>query len=102
MDRREYRLRHFPALLARWRGSWAHMHELTCSHQSLLIHLTQPDSRNYLEIACIAPETINGVVVWPDSDITVQICDTEGFLVEDKGAGVSIRTASVEISEGIY
>ena len=94
-------LRHFAALLSRWRGSHAQMAELTDSHRTLRVVLRREGHNGHLSIACIYPLTIHAPVEWSDAEITIGLHGTEDFIVTDTRADVRIVTGSVEVSERV-
>jgi hypothetical protein len=98
-ERRRDRLRHFPTLLARWRGGRARMWELTISLKTLTIRVERKGVSGNLHVCCIAPTHINGPVYWDDSDIEIQLAEDETFVVRDVRAGLEVRTMNVEIAE---
>ncbi len=99
-DRRDEVLRHFPTLLARWRGVSARLWELTKSHPTLRITLCEDGRSGSLEIACLDPEHISAPLRWEDSDIHVEKAAGDGlFDVVDERARVRISSCGVEIAE---
>jgi hypothetical protein len=98
-DRRPDMLRHFPTLLGRWAGAWATMSELTDSHRTLRIVLTQDSRAGRLVVACIDPLFIHGPVQWPKAHIGVALHGDDGFVVTDTAADVRIITGKVEVAE---
>jgi len=103
-ERRDGRLdmlRHFPALLSRWRGSHAQMTELTTSHRTLRIVLRREGHSGHLLIACIYPLTIHAPAEWTDADVTIGLHGAEDFVVTDTRADVRVVTGSVEVAEHV-
>jgi len=97
-DRRDEILRHFPALLNRWRGVDARLWTLSSAHPILLIVLCDHQRPGSLEIACIAPERIEAPHRWTNSNLNIQN-DGDLFRVIDEGARVLISRCGVEIKE---
>ena len=88
MDRRDDILRHFPTLLARWRGSYARLASLTESHPSLSIRLFQEEHPGCLVVS-IYPDHIHSPRTWEDADITVsKDPDGDDYIIRDERAGV--------------
>jgi hypothetical protein len=98
-DGRNDMLRHFPTLLGRWQGAWATMSELTNSHRTLRIVLSQDSRAGRLIVACLDPLFIHGPVQWPDARIEVALHKDNGFVITDTAADVRIITGSVEVKE---
>ncbi len=92
-------LRHFPTLLARWRGGNASLHSLTSSHRAIKILITKSGADGNLQLACLGPIAISGPFEWNDSDITIGLSENGGFVVRDATAGFELETESVEIAE---
>ncbi len=98
MDRRDDILRHFPELLARWRGADARLWTLSSSLPTLVILLYEPERPGCLEIACIGPERIEALHHWKHSNIEVEK-EADMFKVVDTAAHVQITRCGVEIKE---
>lgn len=64
------RLRHFPALLSRWRGGRARFWSYTVSHTTLVIRVERTGVLGNLEVSC-CPTHIVGPVEWFDADIEI-------------------------------
>jgi hypothetical protein len=94
-------LRHFPTLLARWRGGYARMYELSISHTTLTIRVERKGVRGNLHVACLAPTHIHGPVEWNDCDIEILLVNDERFIVRDVRAGVEVQAGSVEVAENL-
>ena len=92
-------LRHFPTLLARWRGAHATMSELTRSLRTLRIVMRREGQNGHLEIACVYPLFIHGPVEWSCADIMVALHGDADFVVTDAAADVQVISGSVEIKE---
>lgn len=97
-ERRQDRLRHFPTLLARWRGGRAKMWELTVSLKTLTIRIERKGVHGNLHVSCIGPIHIQGPVYWDDSDIEIVPLE-HGLIVRDARAGLEIHTENVEVAE---
>ena len=93
------RLRHFPTLLARWRGGRAKMWELTISLKTLTIRIERTGVRGNLHVACMSPTHIHGPVYWDDCDIEIALVEGGGVIVRDVRAGLEIHAAHVEVAE---
>jgi hypothetical protein len=98
-DGRLDRLRHFPTLLARWRGAKATMTELTLSLRTLRIVLRREGQSGHLLVACVYPFFIHGPVEWDTANITVALHGDKDFVVTDAAADVRVISASVEVKE---
>jgi hypothetical protein len=99
-ERKRDKLRHFPTMLARWRGGHARMWELTVSLKSLTIRVERKGVTGNLHVACIGPVHIQGPVCWDMSDIEIVLPEDHGnFVVRDVRAGVEIETESIELKE---
>lgn len=95
--------------LARWNGGTARLYELSVSHPSLRIRLTQEERRQgwYLEIACLEPEWIQGPRVWGNCQIEILAhqqlrSGEEGFRIVDVNANLIVETTSLEVNECQY
>ena len=99
MDRRTEILRHFPTLLARWRGADAQLREMTLSHRTLRLFLQSPNRNGFLLVACIDPLHIEAPVSWTNACLEITVDDRDGYFVCDSKARVGIRTGSVEVKE---
>jgi len=98
-DRRLDMLRHFPTLLARWRGAHATMAELTLSLRTLRIVMRREGRSDHLVVACVYPFFIHGPVEWSGADIPVALHGDKDFVVTDSAADVRVISASVEVKE---
>jgi hypothetical protein len=98
MNRREDMMRHFPTLLARWRGADARLWNLTQSHPTLTILLTKDDTPGCLLVSCGSPIRIEASRYWNDADIHVEIAQ-DMFNVIDERADMRIFECSVEVKE---
>lgn len=98
-ERRRDMLRHFPTLLARWRGANAQLWELTISIKTLRIRLERSGVQGNLQVACVGPTYIHGPVYWEDCDLEVVLAEDESFIVRDVRAGLEIHAALVEMAE---
>jgi hypothetical protein len=98
-DRRLETLRHFPTLLARWRGAKAIMTELTPSLRTLRIVLRREGQNGHLLVACIYPAFIHGPVEWDAANITVALHGDNDFAVSDTAADLKVVSAGVEVKE---
>ncbi len=98
MDRREDMMRHFPTLLARWKGANARLWNLTQSHPTLTILLTKEDAPGCLIVSCISPERIESPRYWDDAEIRVELAQNM-FVVSDDRAEVRISECGVEVKE---
>ena len=98
MDRRADILRHFPKMLARWKGAQARLWTLTSSLPTLTILLTKPDDPGCLLIRCGSPDRIESPQHWADSDIQIEL-GAQLFCVIDKFADVRISECEVSLTE---
>jgi hypothetical protein len=98
-ERRQDRLRHFPTLLARWRGGRAKMWELTVSLKTLTIRIERTGVHGNLHVSCLGPSHIQGPVYWEDADIEVVPLEDGPFIVRDVRAGLKIQTENVAVAE---
>jgi hypothetical protein len=98
-ERRRDRLRHFPTLLARWRGGRAKMWELTVSLKTLTIRIELKGVHGNLHVACLGPTHIHGPVHWDDCDIEIVLVEAGKFVVRDVRADLEIHTENVELAE---
>lgn len=99
MDRRNEIMKHFPALLSRWKGKSARLWNLSSSHPTLCIVLYGNDRTGSLEVACIDPERIEAPLRWENSDIQIGKAQNGMFKVIDQKAGVLISDCVVETKE---
>jgi len=83
------RLRHFPTMLARWRGGRARHWEYSVSHTTLTIRVVREEVFGNLHITCWADD-IKGPVAWENSDVTISHRAEGGLVIEDRGTGVLI------------
>jgi hypothetical protein len=97
-ERMRDRLRHFPKMLARWRGARARMWELTTSHKTLTIRLERPGSNENLHVSCY-PVHIHGPVEWNNCDLEVSLTDAGKWFIKDATAGLEILAEGVEVKE---
>lgn len=98
MDRREGMMRHFPTLLARWKGADARLWNLTQSHPTLTILLTKEDVPGCLIVSCGSPKRIESPRCWDDAEIRVEL-GQDMFNVIDDRAEMQICECSVEVKE---
>lgn len=98
MDRRTDMMRHFPAMLERWRGADARLWTLTSGHPTLTILLTRPNKKQCLLIHYASPASIEAPRHWSPSDIHVELAE-EMFRVRDTQSAVSIEECGVSLSE---
>ena len=98
-ERRQDRVRRFPTLLARWRGGYAKMWELTVSLKTLTIRVERRMVRGNLHVACLCPSYIQGPVDWEDCDLEVVLTEDRSFIVRDVRAGMEVRAANVHLEE---
>src|SRR5687768_10359900 len=98
-ERRRDSLRHFPTLLARWRGGRARMWEFTISHKVLTIRIEREGVRGDLHVACGDTSHIHGPVDWNDCDIEIVLDQVDGYVVRDVRAGLEIHAGKVEVAE---
>jgi hypothetical protein len=98
-DGRLDRLRHFPTLLARWRGAKAVMTELTLSLRTLRIVLRREGQGGHLLVACVYPLFIHGPVEWNAANLTIALHGDKDFVVTDAAADFRVISASVEVKE---
>ncbi len=100
MDNRDDIMRHFPTLLARWKGASGRLWELTSSHPILRIALYDNDRSGCLEVICIDPERIEAPRHWKNADIVIEKTGGNGlFNVIDRAASVYITNCGVEVKE---
>ncbi len=93
-------LRHFPTILARWRGGRARLWEYRVSHCSLTIRIERAGVLGNLHIDCSA-ELIHGPVAWDNAEIAISL-DAEGrFLIEDRAAGFRVVCYCPSLSENV-
>jgi hypothetical protein len=92
------RLRHFPTMLARWRGARAKMWELTVGHKSLTIRLERAGSCDNLHVSCF-PIHIRGPVTWDNCDLEVSLTDEGKWLIRDAVAGLEVLAEGVDVAE---
>ena len=97
-ERQRDRLRHFPTMLARWRGARAKMWQLTVSLKTLTIRLERPGSNENLHVSC-HPIHIHGPVVWDNCDLEISPTDAGKWVIKDATAGVEILAEGVEVKE---
>jgi hypothetical protein len=92
-------VRHFPTILARWKGGSARMWELTTSHSTLTLIITKPSQEGTLGVHCIDPLYVRGPCRWEDSELAVSYNGQGEFVVRDLRADVEVRSGMVEIAE---
>lgn len=91
--------------LKRWNGGTAIFHELTVSHKALYIRVYRQDREGwFLQIACSAPEWMQGQCTWESCNIqiagNVNIKGGKtGFILSDENSGLEIHTVHLESSE---
>ncbi len=98
-ERRRDRLRHFPTLLARWRGGRARMWELTISLKTLTIRIERKGVEGNLHVFCLGPSHIHGPVHWDECNIEMVPLQDGGFIVRDVRADLEIHTENVGVAE---
>jgi len=94
-------LRHFPTLLKRWKGKEMRLYNLTESHRSISIKLSENrynDTLPYLKISCIEPIIMKGSFDYPSSDIEIKQMG-ENYVIYDKTSGFELECAMVEVKE---
>ena len=92
--------------LARWKGADAVMWELTSSHKTLRLVLTEAGRAGNLALSCIDPVSIRGPVRWTSSDLSVTrirlpALDEDGYLVADAVAGLEVMCGGIEVAENV-
>lgn len=92
-------MRHFPKLLRRWHGQRALLKDLTTSHRSVTIKISDNPANSYLIIACLGPRNMRGEFQFDNSHLEVR-CDTEGmYCVYDTAHDFALQCESVEVKE---
>jgi hypothetical protein len=97
-ERQQDQQRHFPTLLARWRGAQATMWELTTSHKTLTIRLERAGSSDRLDISCY-PVHIHGPVTWNNCEIQISPTERGLWTIKDAAAGLEVVGEGVEVAE---
>ena len=92
--------------LARWKGADAVMWELTSSHRTLRLVLTEAGRAGNLVLSCIDPLSIRGPVRWTSSDLSVTrirlpAVDEDGYLIADANAELEVMCGSIEVAENV-
>ncbi len=94
-------LRHFPKLLGRWKGKEVRLCNLTTSHRSITIQVS--DNRfvyniPHLRIICMGPISMKGKFDLETNDLEVR---EEGniYIVYDKSSDFELACEMVEIKE---
>jgi hypothetical protein len=93
-------MRHFPTLLARWRGGRARFWDYTVSHSGLVLRVVRSGVLGNLHINCSAIH-ICGPVGWENSDIAISLQHDGSYLIEDRVAGVRVIALSVGLFENV-
>lgn len=97
-ERQRDRYRHFPTMLARWRGAKATMWSLTVSMKTLTIRLERSGSDENLHVSCY-PIHIRAPVSWDNCELEIALTDGGKWIVKDAVAGVEILAEGVEVKE---
>src|SRR4051812_41683677 len=95
-QRRTSLCRHFPTLLARWRGSDARLWELHPSHCCLLIRLERQGEPGHLVVYCGGPISISGPVRWSSAAIQIEPSPDGRWHISDPKAGLLVVAEGVE------
>jgi hypothetical protein len=93
-------LRHFPTLLARWKGGHARFWSYSVSLHSLVIRIERAGVKGNLEIGCHA-EHICGPVSWSKADIEITCEAGIGYVIQDRAAGVRVVGGPVSLAENV-
>jgi hypothetical protein len=94
------RLRHFPTLLARWRGGRARFWSYSVSHNLFTILIERNGIPGNLEISCSADHIV-GPVSWENSDIEISHEPGVGYVIRDRAAGVQVMADIVSLTENV-
>ncbi len=92
-------LRHFPALLHRWHGQGAILLELTTSHRSIRIRVSDSPADSYLTIACLGPLSMSGPFQFENSHLEARLRDDGIYMVYDSENDFSLLCEHIEASE---
>ena len=98
MDRRDDMMRHFPAILNRWKGGDAQLWNISSCHPTLAILVTKKKLPGCLVIHCTGPERIEAPRVWAHCNFTVTKA-AEMFDLIDQEANVRVFECGVSLSE---
>lgn len=98
MDRRDDMIRHFPTILARWRGGDAQLWNITTSHPTLVILVIKEELAGCLIIHCSVPRRIEAPRTWKDCEFMVRKGE-EMFDLVDEAANARILDCGVSLSE---
>jgi hypothetical protein len=93
-------LRHFPTLLARWRGGRARLWKYSVSHCSLTIRVERAGVVGNLHIDCSA-EFICGPVGWENADIEISLAPEGRYLIEDRAVGFRVVGYCPSLTENV-
>ena len=99
-------LRHFPTMLARWRGGNAFLYSYCMSLSGVLkLRVVRKGVHGNLEIACGGLQTIRASERWDDSNIEIDVRDNGSripdFVVRDEKGGLEIVCDGVDIAENV-
>jgi hypothetical protein len=92
-------LRHFPALLHRWHGQRAVLLELTTSHRSIRIRVSDSPDGSYLTIACLGPLSMSGPLQFENFHLGARLRDDGIYMVYDSENDFSLLCEHAEVSE---
>ena len=98
MDRRDDMMRHFPTILARWRGGDAQLWTLTSSHPTLVILVTKEGKDGCLLIHCGTPDRIEAPRRWAGCNFAVRKAN-DMFDLIDESADARILECGISLKE---
>jgi len=98
MDRRDDMMRHFPTILARWKGGDVQLWSLTTSHPTLVLLVTKDDEPGCLLIHCAMPERIEAPRRWTGCDFCVVKAD-DMFDLVDRTGNARICDCGISLAE---
>jgi hypothetical protein len=99
-EREADKLRHFPTLLNRWKGGYAHFWYYSVSLRLFSIRIERGGVKGNLEIRCSA-EHICGPVEWNNANIEISLEPGVGYVIQDRAAGVRVVAATVGLAENV-